>query len=337
VKTRILELLALAAVVAAAAAAAGCGSTSDTSLRDSLDALRTPAATVSSTTPTLNPLAGLVQQVDLTLSPLCVNTEASLRPTELPTPGRMPRGSFMRRIEQRGHLVAGVDQNTLLYGYLDPFTGRLQGLEIDLLRNLATAIFGNPNAIDFKVLTTADERLQDVEDGSVDVVADAVTINCERLQDVAFSTVYYDAQQRILVPSSAKARGVQDLGGKRVCARAGTTSLDNITKQPSHPIPFPVEQRTDCLVALQEGRVDAITSDDSILRGFQVQDPYTKLVGSSLEPEPYGMVIAKSHPDFVRFVNGVLARMRADGSLKALYHKWLGTSAPHVPRAQYRN
>ena len=323
---RLTKLAAIAVLAGAAIVAAGCGSTSNTSLRDSLRALHTPVATLAPAAKTSGS------------APTCGDPTASLRPGgTLPAPGRMPVGSFMRRIQVRGHLVAGVDQNTLLFGYLDPFTGRLQGLEIDLLRQVANAIFGNPNAIDFKVLTTADQRTQFPEDGSVDIVADAVTINCARLEEVSFSTVYYQAQQRLLVPTSSNARGIQDLGRKRVCARTGTTTFDNIAKQASHPIPVGVEQRTDCLVALQEGRVDAISADDSILRGFEEQDPYTKLLPGSLEPEPYGLVIAKSHPDFVRFVNGVLARMRADGSLEALYRKWLGASAPKVPHAHYRD
>ena len=68
------------------------------------------------------------------------------------------------------------------------------------------------------------------------------------------------------------------------------------------------------MVALQEGRVDAISADDSILLGYQAQDPYTKIVGTRLSDEPYGMAINRAHPEFVRFVNAVLARMRADGS-----------------------
>ena len=62
-----------------------------------------------------------------------------------------------------------------------------------------------------------------------------------------------------------------------------------------------------------EGDVDAISSDNAILLGYTSQDPNTKIVGPPIADEPYGMAISKKHPDFVRFVNGMLARMRADG------------------------
>src|SRR5262245_36913569 len=148
----------------------------------------------------------------------------------------MPEGTFMRTIQERGRLIAGVDQNTLLFSYVNPLTGGYQGFEIDLLREVARAIFGDPRAIEFKALTTTDQRSSFVQDGSVDIVADAFTINCERLQRVSFSSVYYDAGQRILVAKNSSARGLDDLGGKRVCARAGTTSLDRINASPVHPV-----------------------------------------------------------------------------------------------------
>jgi polar amino acid transport system substrate-binding protein len=166
-----------------------------------------------------------------------------------------------------------------------------------------------------------------------------VTINCDRRRQVAFSTVYYDAGQRVLVPRSSRARGLADLGGRRVCATTGSTSLQRVESDSAKPIPYPVAQRTDCLVALQQGRVDAISSDDAILLGFKAQDPNTKIVGRRLADEPYGMAIARSHPEFVRFVNGVLERMRRDGMWKAIHRRWIGRLAPtpSPPRPRYRD
>jgi polar amino acid transport system substrate-binding protein len=328
---RLRRLAPLGLALALAAVAAGCGSTSDRTLRTSLEALRT--ATPSIAAPATKPGPETP----------CGDPTASLRPpASLPAPGRMPDGSYMRTIERRGRLIAGVDQNTLLFASLNPFTGRLQGFEIDLLHRLAQSILGDPNAIEFKAITTA-QRLPFVEQGRVDVVADAVTITCDRWREVSFSSVYFDAGQRVLVPAASRARNLQELHGKRVCVTAtGTASayLQAYARlHPTrHPIAYPVAQRTDCLVALQQGRVAGIVSDDAILDGFVAQDPYTKIVGPRITNEPYGMAIAKSHPDFVRFVNGVLARMRADGTWTAIYRKWLGDVAapPAPPAAHYR-
>src|SRR5205814_6780005 len=158
-----------------------------------------------------------------------------------------------------------------------------------------------------------------------------------RRREVAFSTVYYDAGQRMLVPTGSTARGLSDLGGRRVCATTGSTSLQRVESDPAKPVAFPVAQRTDCLVALQQGRVAAITSDDAILLGFKAQDPNTRIVGPRLADEPWGMAINRSHPEFVRFVNGVLARLRRDGRWTAIHRRWIGRLAPtpSPPRPSY--
>jgi polar amino acid transport system substrate-binding protein len=258
----------------------------------------------------------------------------------MPAPGAMPAGSFMAKIKRRGYLLAGVNTGLLDFGYLNPSTGRIEGFEIDLARELARAIFGDPNRLQLKALTVS-QRNPAVRHGSVDIVVDAETITCGRRHEVDFSTVYYDAKQRVLVPISSKAQGLQDLGGKRVCASARSTPIPVIQRQRSHPIAVGEPQAIDCLVALQQGRVDAISTDDSILLGFTAQDPYTKIVGPRLADVPYGMAISKAHPEFVRFVNGALARMRADGTWRRIYARWLGkvthSKTPAPPTAQYEH
>jgi polar amino acid transport system substrate-binding protein len=318
--------LAVAACVLAGLS--GCGEVSDRALRASENAFageRVPATTPTPTPP----------------KPPCGDPTASLRPTgALPAPRRMPAGTFMRTIQDRGRLIVGVDQNSLLLGYFNPLSGRIEGFDIDMLHQVAAAIFGNPNAIEFKAISSA-QRIPAVESQSVDIVADAVTITCERARKVAFTTVYYEAGQRILVASNSSIRGVGDLAGRRVCATVGSTSIENIERLAPRAIPYRVPLRTDCLVALQEGKVDAISTDDAILAGFRAQDPYTEIVGRRLRVEPYGMAISRRHPDFVRFVNGLLERERTDGTWKSIYERWLGRAthvpAPAPPRPHYRD
>ena len=286
---RLLRLpLLLGLVALVGALAIGCESSSERASRESLAALDTPQAKLAATTAP-------------TRTPNCGDPTASLAPRgTLPPPRQMPAGSFMRRIQRRGRLIAGVDQNTLLFGYLNPANGKIEGFEIDVLRQLANSILGDPNAIEFKAIRT-DQRLPFVRDGS---------------------TLSWEEAMKLLV-----------------CATVGSTSLKRVARARSKPIPKGVPQRTDCLVALQQGEVDAISSDDAILLGFKAQDPNTKIVGPPLADEPYGVAINKKHPEFVRFVNGVLERMRADGTWARIHRKWLGrlTPTPPPPRARYRD
>jgi polar amino acid transport system substrate-binding protein len=318
---------------------AGACSRTDQASTDALHAL-----SVKTTTTTTAPSPP-------TTTPTCANATASLSPAgPLPAPGgAMPAGSFMATIQKRGRLIVGVDQTTLLFGYLNPQDGQIEGFDIDMLRQVAKAIFGddgqNENTRIQFVAISAAQRIPFVQSGQVDIVADTMTINCARDQQVDFSSVYYDAGQRILVPDDSTITSSKDLGRKRVCAAAGSTSIDNVlnvttTGATAPAIPVSVAQWTDCLVALQSGTVDAISTDDTILAGLKVQDPQTQIVGANFTDEPYGMAISQSHPDFVRFVNGVLQQMRTDGTWTAIWNKWLANAglgtAPAPPAATYR-
>jgi polar amino acid transport system substrate-binding protein len=316
----------LIALLIIAAALAGCGTASDRALRTTLAALGTP--------PVKSPPASPV-----TPASTCPNLKASLRPpATMPTPGSMPPGSYMAAIRRRGYLRAGVNAGLLDFGYLNPATGQIEGFEIDLVRHLAEAIFGDPSPTHYRLVAlTVPQRIPFVQDGKVDVVVDAVTITCDRKKQVDFSTVYYDAQQRVLVPSNSSATNITAFFDQPVCASAQSTPIQIMNGLPAPPKPVGMPQAIDCLVALQEGTIHAISTDDSILLGFKAQDPNTRIIGSSLADVPYGIAISRAHPDFVRFVNGVLAQLRANGTWRRLYDLWLGHKGlnPTIPAAQY--
>ncbi len=276
---------------------------------------------------------------------------ASLAP-EGPQPlaGHMPPGSYMAAIFQRGYLIAGVDQNTLLWAYRNQ-AGELAGFDIDMVDQVAAAIFGATwsHHIHYVIVPNAD-RASAVYNGDVDIVAETMTITCGRqgfgsgaiATPVDFSTEYYDAGQAVLVASGSSIRSAADLAGKTVCAASGSTSLNNLAALPTPPKLMAVTNQTDCLVMLQQGQVDAISTDDTILQGLAAQDPNVRILpGVRLSDEPYGMAISKSHPEFTRFVNGVLAQERSDGTWARIWTRWLSptvkTPAPAPPAARYRD
>jgi polar amino acid transport system substrate-binding protein len=246
----------------------------------------------------------------------------------LPAPGAMRAGSFMDVIRKRGYLIAGVDQNTPGFGYREP-DNQIKGFDIDIVGAIATAIFGTPN-VRLKAVTTA-QRKTAVENGDVDLVASLFSITCDRWQDFDFSTEYYAAKQGVLVPADSPIKNVRDLNGKRVCATKTSTSIDQIRKFAPHAILDGVDLRPECLVHLQEGLADAISSDDTILYGLQLQDRlHTRILNVNLhQPERYGIAINKAHPEFVRFVNAVLEQIRSDGRWDQ-YHRQLETLL-HIP------
>lgn len=261
----------------------------------------------------------------------CNRDASSLAPSGPPS---VPSGSFAAKIRARGYLIAGVDQSTYHFGFLNPIDNKIEGFDIDMVDAVAQAIFGSgyQSHIEFKAIPDSG-RISGLRSGAVDIVAHTMTITCDRLQQIDFSSVYYDAQEELLVLKNSAASGMRDLKGQKVCATYG--SDDVATIQRYHAIPVRVAYWTDCLVDLQQGQVAGISTDDSILHGLTAQDPFTKIVGGPLQPEPYGLGISRQHPDFVRFVNAVLAQLRSDGQWQADYRRWVGTPAPAPPAAQY--
>jgi polar amino acid transport system substrate-binding protein len=242
--------------------------------------------------------------------------------------------SFAATIKKRGYLIAGVDQTTYHFGYLNPLDGQIEGFDIDMIKDVAAAIFGvSPNGpavlshIRFEAITDAN-RIYDIQKKKVDIVAHTMTVNCKRMTEVDFSTIYYDAKARVLVdtPASGPAPTLAQLGARhaKVCATSGSDDLAIISS--AHADPVPVTYWSDCLVLLEEGQVAGVVTDNSILYGMQAQDPDTTVSGTSLESEPYGLAISKAHPDFVQFVNAVLARAIADGQWLASCRLWVSSS-----------
>jgi polar amino acid transport system substrate-binding protein len=266
-------------------------------------------------------------------------------PRSMPPPGRMPAGSYMSKIQERGRLKAGVSADSLLLGARNPITGRIEGFDIDMLHAVSQALFGRPDRIDFTVITSAQAQKEKVlRDGTVDIVARNMTITCERWTKIAFSTEYYRSGQKILVRKGERtARGgsirrIEDLAGRRVCAPEGTTAMTTLQSVPTIQ-PVGADTHTGCLVLFQQGAVDAIIGDATVLAGLAAQDPYAMVVRApSFTVEPYGLGIKAEHIDFVRFVNGVLEQMRADGRLTRSYDRWLAGAlgkAPPPPQPVY--
>ena len=132
----------------------------------------------------------------------------------------MPAGSYMRTIQERGRLIAGVSADTLLLGARNPINGKIEGFDIDMLHAVSQAIFGDPDKIDPKVITAA-ERETVLQDGDVDIVARNMTINCDRWKNIAFSSEYYRSGQKVLIrkgettEAAARSRGLRTSPARR--------------------------------------------------------------------------------------------------------------------------
>ncbi len=319
---RVLAAALATATIASSACSVATGNTEDPAARS-----------VSYTEP---PLPGNAQEAPpVSAAPTtpaddCGNPTASLRPSELRT------GPTLDAIRAHGRLIVGLDTGSNLFSFRDPLTGSVVGFDVEIAKEVARDLFGDPERVEYRILGSADREAA-LQNHTVDIVAKTMTINCQRRQHVSFSTVYYQAAQRVLAVRDSGIKGISDLAGKRVCVVSGTTSLQHIQQmQPAATI-LTVPTWADCLVVLQQRQVDAVSTDDSILAGLAAQDPYVEVVGGSISPEPYGIGISKDEEDLVRFVNGTLERIRGDGTWNRIYDHWLTVlgPSPGPPQPEY--
>ncbi|MBW4720390.1 transporter substrate-binding domain-containing protein [Saccharothrix obliqua] len=272
-----------------------------------------------------------------TLDPALLASDAAGRPT----------GAALARIRAEG-LVVGVSQTTPLLGRRDQVTGRMEGYEIDIVNRIASRLFGADLAPDdprLRLVTVptgnrlvalkteknraarrADPKLADVP--TVDVVLANVTFSCDRVanHDIMYSTPYLVTNAGILTRSGAESRdSLAKLNGRKVCAASATTSIADLmaAREATGIRPVSVPDSSECLMLLQRGVVDAVYTDYPVLQGLHLQDPGTTLVDLPGQGGgAAGLAMSKDHDDLIRFVNGVLAEMRADGSLAQARQRW---------------
>jgi polar amino acid transport system substrate-binding protein len=253
-----------------------------------------------------------------------------------PFPSKAEADAAVAKIRDRGRLLVGLDVGSNLFSFRDPITGEIAGFDVDIAGEVARDIFGKPTAVEYRILSSSD-RIAALQNNTVDIVVKTMTITCERRKLVNFSSAYFIAYQRILAPRQSDIAGPSDLSGKRVCVARGTTSLQRVQQITPPPTVVVVVTWADCLVALQQGEVDAVSTDDAILAGLVSQDPYLHIVGPDMAEQPYGIGINLANTGLVRFVNGTLERIRNDGTWDTLYRKWLTVlgPAPTQPSARY--
>jgi polar amino acid transport system substrate-binding protein len=265
--------------------------------------------------------------------------DESCQPLVSYNPGSTTAAQALAQLDSQDQISIGVSQSTNLMGYIDPATNTPAGFDIDIATAVAQAILG-PDANIRWVPMTSDQREDAVNDDRVDMVVRTMTMNCKRWSNVEFSAEYFHAGQRLLVPKDSGITGLADLAEDHlVCTGNGSTSVRTIADQ-SAAQAVTVPDFNDCLVLLQQGTVDAITSDDTILAGMAVQDPTLEVVGEAFSQEPYGIAFQKGNTDLARFVNKALADLIADGTWQKAYDKWLKgplgvAGAP--PSPQYRD
>ncbi|HZN13385.1 MAG TPA: glutamate ABC transporter substrate-binding protein [Acidimicrobiales bacterium] len=256
------------------------------------------------------------------------------------TTGRVPTfasGTTMAKLQAAGKIKVGTKFDQPGFGLRNPTTGKVEGFDVEIAKLIANRIFGPGGAdkIEF-VESISANREPYIENGNVDIVAATYTINDARKLRVDFAGPYFVAKQDIMVKKDdSSIKSVTDLGGKKVCTVKGSTSEKNLTaKAPTASVTL-FGTYSECAAALTDGRVVAVTTDNTILAGLvQSSNDAFKLVGNPFSDEPYGIGLKKGDDAFRTFLNDSLEQIFENGDWAKAFTATLGKlglTAPSPP------
>src|SRR5215216_2986099 len=229
--------------------------------------------------------------------------------------------TMLGKIQENREITIGVKYDVPPFGFQNPQTDSVEGFDVDLGKAVAEKLGVEPKFIE----AISDNRVPFLQDGTADLILSTMTINAERAQEIEFSNPYYVAGGPILTKSDSPIKGLEDLAGKRVCTALGSTYEETIKEQAPKADLRLVDSYSECLELVQNGAVDAVSTDDVILTGMIIQDDTLKLTeGEPLTTEPYGAGIKDGDADFKEFVDGVIEEWKSGGGWAEAYEKWVG-------------
>ena len=228
--------------------------------------------------------------------------------------------STLGKIQAKGEITIGVKFDVPPFGVKNPQSGEVEGFDVEMGKAVAAKLGVKPKFIE----AISDNRIPFLGDGTADLILSTMTINEERVGQINFSDPYFIARGRVLVPGDSDITGVADLAGKNVCTALGSTYEANLKKQAPEAKLKLVDSYSECLELVQNGAVDAVSTDDVILTGMIIQDETLKLVGDPLTQEPYGAGIKLGETEVTEFVNGVFQELKDSGKWAELHQQWIG-------------
>lgn len=239
----------------------------------------------------------------------------------------LAHADVLDEVKARGKLICGTQSASVPYAYQDTATRSFVGYDVDMCAALAK---GLGVALEHKALST-EARIPELKMNRVDVVAGSMAYLPERAQQVDYSLQYLQGSIKVLVRKDSGIASLKDLGGHKVCASKGSSSAAIAARVLPKSQVLSFQDVASCYLGLQNEKVDGFTAGELILKRFELDSQKTG-TPTVLLPEPtyvehIGVVVNKGNPKLLAAINKVIQGMDKDGTLDAMYDKWLGAGS----------
>jgi glutamate transport system substrate-binding protein len=241
-------------------------------------------------------------------------------------------GTKMAEIADRDSVKIGVKYDQPGIGFLEPGADEPSGFDIEIGKILAGELGVAPEDIEW-VETVSENREPFLQNDRVDMVLASYSITDERRQVVGQAGPYYVTGQQLLVREEDKDKITtpEDTKGLKVCSVTGSTSLQRMEDEyGASPVPFATY--SECVDQLENGTVDAVTTDGAILLGYAAENPdELEVVGEPFSEERYGVGYNKQATEMCQFITDTLQKAMDDGTWAEAFEATLGESGVETP------
>jgi glutamine transport system substrate-binding protein len=218
--------------------------------------------------------------------------------------------------------TVATDSNFVPFEFQNPDTGEMEGFDIELIQAIADEAGAE---IEFETLEFSG-LIAGMESGRFEIGIAGITITDERKEKIDFSEPYYDAGLITVVEAdNEEITSMDDLSGKKVATRTGSTSYDYLTENYPDAEVIPFEGIVEAYMELRSGRIDAVVYDSPNAKYYvnEKSDGDLKVVGDLVEAQQYGIAF-KQGSELVEPFNEALAKFKEDGTYDDIYEKWFG-------------
>jgi general L-amino acid transport system substrate-binding protein len=252
-------------------------------------------------------------------------------------------GATFDKVKQAGQVVCGV--NTGLAGFAMPDSqGHYTGLDVDICRALAAALFGDATKVKYVPLT-AQQRFTALQSGEVDVLSRNTTWTLQRNTELGLNftaVVYYDGQG-FMVAKKLGVKSAKELNGATICVQPGTTTELNLADYfRANKIDFKpvvIEKLDEVESAFFSGRCDVYTTDRSGLAATRAArapnpDDYV-ILPEVISKEPLSPAVRQGDDQWnnlVRWVIFALIQAEESGITSKNVDDMLKSADPNIQR-----
>ncbi|CUH96837.1 putative secreted protein [Propionispora sp. 2/2-37] len=231
----------------------------------------------------------------------------------------------LNTLREKGALIVG-SSNDAPFAYIDATNNQFSGVDADIIREVAKRL--GINKVEMKQIPF-ENLLIELNNGTVDMVTDAMYIKPERLEKALFTDVWYKEGEAVVVKKDSSIQTKEDLKDKVVGGQKGTAFLEVAQKWLSEGKVRDLKifsNQAELMMAVNTGKIDACVTD-GIVAGYTIkQDSSLNLkILSPYEAEAAGKIGAAlrfEDKEFLAEVNKALNDMKQDGTLMKILQQY---------------